>query len=483
MQRIVVAVLSVLCCLGSIAPLAAEEQPVATQLAKVKVLDLKTAQSLALTGNPTLGAAQSRIEQAQARVRQAAAAWWPSLDLSGSGSRQHLSDTSFQSSQALTSMLAGIGSQTANSSQTLPAVLGGSSSQTFDSYSAGIQATWVLFEGFYRRFKDQQTAYDEQSTAAALIDSRRLLVTSVAEAFLNAQLAQANIDIAHADEDFYIRQLEDAQNRFNVGAGPWGDVLNIKVQLNTAKTSLILHQREFEAAGYGLAALLGLPDAKFPPHVRLDALDKESVTTGPQKNPETLIKEALTVRPDIRRLEMVIKQAEATTGLAKAPLYPKLQIAGMVQGQKFDNPAISDKDIGNTVALNMSWNLYAGGADQARLIEAEQAKREATYTLANLRNNVASEIRQDLALLAAAQEQVRLQRETVKLVHENRDLAKNEYEAGAASLVRLNEAQRDLIDTHSRLGLALVAYQLASQRLLSATGQNLAAFETPDKKK
>ena len=255
------------------------------------------------------------------------------------------------------------------------------------------------------------------------------------------------------------------------------------MQLNTAKTSLILHQREFEAAGYGLAALLGLPDAKFPPHVRLDALDKESVTTGPQKNPEILIKEALTVRPDIRRLELVIKQAEATTGLAKAPLYPKLQIAGMVQGQKFDNPAISDKDIGNTVALNMSWNLYAGGADQARLVEAEQAKREATYTLANLRNNVASEIRQDLALLAAAQEQVRLQRETVKLVHENRDLAKNEYEAGAASLVRLNEAQRDLIDTHSRLGLALVAYQLASQRLLSATGQNLAAFETPDKKK
>ena len=105
MQRIVVAVLSVLCCLGSIAPLAAEEQPVATQLAKVKVLDLKTAQSLALTGNPTLGAAQSRIEQAQARVRQAAAAWWPSLDLSGSGSRQHLSDTSFQSSQAFAECL------------------------------------------------------------------------------------------------------------------------------------------------------------------------------------------------------------------------------------------------------------------------------------------------------------------------------------------------------------------------------------------
>jgi Outer membrane protein len=134
---------------------------------------------------------------------------------------------------------------------------------------------------------------------------------------------------------------------------------------------------------------------------------------------------------------------------------------------------LDEDDFGNTVAMNMSWNLYAGGADKARLIEAEQARREAGYTLAGLRNSIAAEIRQDLALLAAAEEQVRLQRETVQLVEENRDLAKNEYEAGEASLVRLNEAQRDLITTYGRLAQALVGHQLAQQRLLSATGRNL----------
>jgi len=461
MKRILAGVLILVCSLGTIAPAAAEKL-VAADLSKVKVLDLQTAQSLALAGNPTIGAAQSRIEQAKARVRQAAAAWWPSLDLTGSAARQRLSDSSFQSGQAISP-------------------LGGE--QSNDIYSTGVQATWVLFDGFSRTFTDLQTAYDEQSTVAALIDSRRLLVTSVAEAFLNAQLAQTNIDIARADEAFYYRQLEDAQNRYNVGAGPWGDVLNIKVQLNSAKTSLMLFQREYEAAGYGLAALLGLPDANFPPHLRLAALDMETATIGQQKNPETLIKEALTARPDIRRLEMVIKQTEAATGVAKAPFYPRVQIAGIVEGEKLDSPGLSNNDFGNTVAINMSWNLYAGGADKARVSESEQAKREAVHTLADLSNTVAAEIRQDLALLAAAQEQVRLQRETVKLVQENRDLAKNEYEAGEASLVRLNEAQRDLNTTHSRLAQALVSYHLAMQRLFSATGQNLAAFDQPVKGK
>ena len=458
MQRILAGILSLLCCLGSISHAAGEKMVVA-DLSQIKVLDLQTAQSLALAGNPNMAAAQARVEQARARVRQAAATWWPSLDLTGSGARQRLSNTSYQYNQALASL--------AHSSV----------DQTNDNYSAGLQATWVLFDGFYRTFKEQQAAFDEQSVAAALTDSRRLLVTSVAEAFLNAQLAQTNVDIARADEAFYTQQLEDAQNRYNVGAGSWGDVLNIKVQLNSGKTSLMRYQREFEAAGYGLAALLGLPDAEFPSQVRLEALDKESKTTGLQKSAETLIKEALGARPDIRKLEMVIKQAEATTGMAKAPFYPKVQVAGKAEGQRVGNTGLAGDDFGNTIAMNMSWNLYAGGADKARLFEAEQVKRETIYTLAGLRNAVTAEIRQDLALLASAQEQVRLQRETVKLVQENRDLAKNEYEAGQAALVRLNEAQRDLTTTHGRLAQALVSYHLATQRLLSATGQNLAAVD------
>jgi outer membrane protein TolC len=444
--------------LGSIA-LAEGAKSAAPDLSQIKTLDLRTAQSIALAGNPDIAAARTRIEQARARVRQAAATWWPSLDLSGSGTRQRLSETNYQYNSALASLY------------------GSSEDRTVETYGTGLQATWVLFDGFYRTFKEQQAAYDEQSTAAALVDSRRLLVTAVAEAFLNAQLAQTNIDISQADQAFYLRQLEDAQNRYDVGAGPWGDVLNIKVQLNSAKTSLMLNQREFEAAGYGLAALMGLSDAQFPRQTRLEALNRKTVTKGPSAPAETLIKEAIAQRPDIRRLEMIVKQAEASTGLAKAPFYPKLQIAGAVEGAREDDPGFSNDDFGNTIALNMSWNLYAGGGDKARLFEAEQAKREAAYTLAGLRNSVAAEVRQDIALLAAAQEQVALQRDTVKLVEENRDLAKNEYEAGESSLVRLNEAQRDLTTTYGRLAQALVSYHLAMQRLLSATGRNLANFD------
>ena len=437
---------------------AQEESMPSPDLSGIEVLDLQTAQRLALKGNPDLAAAMSRIEQARARVSQAVAAWWPTLDVNGQYGRVRRSDIAYELIKKY------------------PSSPGISNDRTYDEGKASLQATWLLFDGFYRSFKQQQAEFNQKTLTAAHRDSQRLLTNAVADAFLNAQLSQTNVDIAAADEKFYLSQLRDAENRYEVGVGPWGDVLNIKVQLNSAKTSLLLNQRQFEAAGYGLAALMGIPEASFPKGVRLAVLDKDFKIDGLAKDAETLIKEALALRPDIRQLEMRKKEAEAGAGQAEAPFYPKVQLSGSVNGNRQGDVHLTGDDFGNTIAMSVSWNLFSGGADKARLFEARQKGREVGYTLASLRNNVAAEVRQDLALLAAAEEQVRLQRDSVELVKENRELARNEYEAGEASLVRLNEAQRDLTTTYSRLAQALVGYHKARQKLLAATGRNLDPF-------
>ena len=432
-------------------------------LSTIQVLDLPTAQQLALAGNPSIEAALARVEQARARVQQAAAAWWPSLDVTGSGGRTRQSDTAWQMTQSLASLH------------------GQGVDQTTEQYGAALQASWLLFDGFFRKFNEEQAGYGEKSAAAAREDAQRLLVAAVAETFLNAQLAKTNVGIAGADRDFYNQQLQDAQNRYDAGAGPWGDVLNIRVQLNSAKTNFLLAGREFEAIGYGLAALLGLADAQLPEHLSLKPLEQDADVSTPTAAPNQLIEEALAQRPDIQALTLAVKQAEAGIGMAESQFYPKLLLAGVVQDARQGDFRLSADDMGDTVALNLSWNLFAGGVDKARRFEAEQARREVSAALMNLRNEVAAEVRQDLALLEAAREQVLLQRESVKLVEENRDMARSEYEAGQASLVRLNEAQRDLSTTHGRLAQAHVAWQRARERLQAATGRNVRGQMTQDR--
>jgi outer membrane protein TolC len=78
--------------------------------------------------------------------------------------------------------------------------------------------------------------------------------------------------------------------------------------------------------------------------------------------------------------------------------------------------------------------------------------------------------------LEESQQQLVLQRTTADLVRRNRELVEKEYDAGQGALVRLNEAQRDLVAAQSRLALARVGLFLAQDELRAATGESLLDF-------
>ncbi len=87
--------------------------------------------------------------------------------------------------------------------------------------------------------------------------------------------------------------------------------------------------------------------------------------------------------------------------------------------------------------------------------------------------NVQTEVRQALRKLIAAQDQLRLQRDNAVLVQEARDMIEKGYMVGQTSLVRLNEAQRDLLTTQAELALSRVNLRQAWNDLRTATAQSL----------
>jgi outer membrane protein TolC len=78
-----------------------------------------------------------------------------------------------------------------------------------------------------------------------------------------------------------------------------------------------------------------------------------------------------------------------------------------------------------------------------------------------------------VARVLAAQEQLRLQRRNAQLVLQTRDLVEKEYAEGQASLVRLTQAQRDLVQAQSQLAQARHNLEDAWVQLDAATGKIL----------
>jgi outer membrane protein len=429
-------------------------------LSSISTLDLETAVRVALSGNPGLDAALARARQAKAQVKQARAAYWPWLDVNASGARVELSDDSYEEKNSLIDLL--------NPGTTID--------DPDESYKADLTASWTLFDGFERKFTNAKARYGEHSSTAALKDTRRLLISSVASSYFSAQLASENIAIAKADEEFNQRQLVDAEARQHVGSGSLSDVLNFQVRKNDAKTTLIKEEYEYEIALYGLAALLGLPESRLPGHVQLSRLAPETEAELTQPPVEKLIVTALNLRPDIQQTQWSIKQAEAQIKIAQSDYYPSIDVSGALEGERTGNGEFEKDNFGNRIQVSLSYNIFSGGLTRSQVSEARHRKTELEKSLRELTLSVNSDIRSSAALVATAQTQLALQRENVELVQRTRDLVEKEYNAGQGSLVRLNEAQRDVTAAQSNLALALVALRQAWIELETRAGIILARY-------
>jgi TolC family type I secretion outer membrane protein len=424
---------------------------VKTDLSGIHVLDLETAKKVALEDNPSLAAAEARVRQAKERLRQARSSYWPQLVARGSATQSVLSDNAHSAA-----LLNDPGAD-----------------DTTDAYTMGLSATWTLFDGFSREYSNLSARHGMESTEEGRRDALRLLLSSVAASYYNAQLALENISIAEANEAFNRRQLVEAEARYRVGTGSLSDLLNFEVQINSAKANLIAAKKSFQVAVYGLAALMGIADAALPGHIELAGLEEETPEELVAIDPAGRIRYALAHRPDVQRAQHSVAQSKAAVGTAKSGFYPVVSLTGAVDAAQPDSMGFGSEDFGKSIGLNFSYTLFAGGLHRARVAEARSGLAESENSLETAQINVRSEVASAVTALASAQEQLLLQRSNAKLVQQMRDLVEKEYAAGEASLVRLNEAQKDLVTAQGNLAHSLVSMRQAWENLRASTGEIL----------
>jgi len=412
---------------------------------EIRTLDLAQAAKIALINNPTLAAAADRVQQARERLQQARARYWPSLDATLSGARISYAENN-------------------------PNLFGDDPEKRFQT---ALSATWVLFDGFSRKFSNAAAFYGQSQSESAQNEARRLILSAVAASYFAAQLALEDIAIARADETFNLRQLVEAEARYKIGTGSMSDVLNFKIRGNEAKTRLINAERVFEETLYALAALLGAPESRFPSGMNLARLKQETTDEMAPPDPDALARYALTHRPDIQESQFALKQAGAQIKIAQSRYYPSINLAASADGLRRDDPAFEQDDFGNTIGFNLTYNLFAGGYDRARTRELKARELELQKGHEDLLLRASAEVRISSTQVITTQRQMILQRANTDLNQQNRDLVEKEYVAGQVSLVRLNEAQRDLTTAQSRLALALASLRQAWFNLETDSGRIL----------
>jgi outer membrane protein len=414
-----------------------------------RVLRLEDALSTALEHQPTVLQARAQTEAAAGRVEQARSAYLPQVTGTAAYQRVH-SSSSAGGSTAVTTTGTG--------------TVGFSSSGTFNSFSAGVNATQLIY--------DFGTTIDRTKSAAQTRDAQQYsertakqqAMLQVRQSFFQAHEQRSLITVAQEAIANQERHLAQIQGFVEQGIRPEIDLAQARTDLANARVQLINAQAAYTTAKAQLNQAMGVQgpldfDVSEEPLPAV-AEENESVTR--------LASIAAESRPELRALERQQRAAELTLSAIRGQYGPTLSALGGVNevGTSLDTLGLR-WNVG--VALN--WPLFQGGltAGQSREAKAniDVAKAQITQQQLQIRVDVETAslaVQTAKVVITAAADATLNAREQLRL-------AEGRYESGVGSIIELNDAQLALQNAEAQSVQAETSLALARAQLLLALGR------------
>ncbi len=416
-------------------------------------LTLEGAVHAALENNPQFKAAAAEADAARARADQARSARLPRLDFSQSFTRGNnpvyvfgtlLTQRQFT---AANFALAGLNAPT-----------------PLDNFQTRLDGAWRLYDfgvtgGQVRAASSLRTAQDFKTEQA-----RQDLILRVAQSYFQWRIAgehqaaaQQAVAAAEASEQ-RIRNLEQA------GLVVSSDLLS--AQVHTAQ----MREREIRARN-GAELALAVLQRETGLNAAPDATAAPRSVRVPEETPrlEDLVSAAMTERPALRAAELEQQAAQSQTKSVRAEFAPKIDVFA---GFERDAEALGGPSGTNwTAGARLHVNLFAGGADRARLAEAAANERRAAQYVEWFRSGVKLEVRQAFLETQAARQRAEVMRATTARAEESLRILQNRYEAGLANLTDLLRAQVAVLESRTSYLAAVQDTYVARAQLERAAGK------------
>nr|WP_156528948.1 efflux transporter outer membrane subunit [Caballeronia udeis] len=384
-----------------------------------------------VVSNQTVAQDYANYQQALAEVKIARASLFPTIGVTGSGTRQRSTTSSSFSSFSKAQTVTNSGSLEGNVSWAPD--LWGSVRRTIEQNSATAQAS-------------------EATLANATLSEQ----IALANAVIQLRTSDANIDLLKQTVQAFQHFLNVVADQDKFGTIPPSDVITARTQLETAQASLIALGIARAQDAHAIAVLVGKnPEDLDIPH----STAMPTLPTIPVGVPSTLLQR----RPDIATAERQMAAENAAIGVAVAAYYPTISLSAL--------DGFTQSPLGGLLHVaNYVWSL--GGSATETIFDGglrggEVAAAKAAYqaAVANYRGTVLTafeDVENDLSGLRILAEQSDALDAAVRDAIRGAEIAFNEYQAGTVDYTTVATAQA------TQLSNQQTALNVQESRLLDA---------------
>ena len=305
----------------------------------------------------------------------------------------------------------------------------------FGNFATGFGGTWNLFDslGSWRAVNRAERMKDAAGHQLERTDQE--IVFRVVSSYYGVLYAKKQLEVAEQSMNTAQAIFDRSKNRFDSGVAVESDLLSAQVRLATRKQELIRAQNEVALARAQLSTSMGISTVK-------DVEPAEALTEKilPAVSLEELEKQAVELRPDLKRVRSEEAAQQQSTLVAKSAFGPRINAFA---GWEADNPTFVAGGGGNNwlAGIEVQLDLFDGGAKRARL-SRERAMQEKAAAVKEMATDATRlEVRHAYYDLDSARQQVEVARATIAESQESLRINQNRYDSGLSTITDLLAAE------------------------------------------
>jgi cobalt-zinc-cadmium efflux system outer membrane protein len=363
-----------------------------------------------------------------------------------------------------------------------------------DSQELDVRVDQELDLGARRRLHRESAERGMRLADASRRDVERQVLLEVRRAYLQAALAQADLDTARNTLVEIDRVLTLNRARLQQGEISGAEVRRLHAErlrfvddvfaselaLRNASSSLLTLLNApnpgqpveiadgLRLADGGSEAALAAPAAPAPAGGSVATLQNvPAATTPPVVTPAAIASlqaQAIAGRPDLAAAIEAERRADAQTQLQRALVRPNLTVGGGY-----------NRNFGtNGISIGVSVPLPFLNRNQGAIARAEAEQRQAALERAAIQADVALDVQQAANALEISRARVAyIEREFLDNAEQSVAIARNSYQLGAATLIDLLDAQRTWRETRRTYNRALYDLRISQFQLDAAIGREV----------
>ncbi len=240
----------------------------------------------------------------------------------------------------------------------------------FGNFSTRFGGSWNLFDSFASWHGVNRAKQMNEAAGHQLERTEQEIVFRVVDAYYGVLLASKQLEVAEQAVKTSQSIMDRSQARFDSGLVVESDLLTAKVRMAARQQELIRARNNLDLARAQLSTAMGVPvDSLFQP---AEALAERTLPVPVLQEVE---KQALTNRPDLKRIQSEEAAQRQSVAIAKSSFGPRVNAFA---GWEMDNPTFVAGGGGNNWlgGIEVQFDIFQGGAKRAELSRERALRRE-----------------------------------------------------------------------------------------------------------